>query len=163
MSFGDRKYDVLALGTRPDSIRTYPDSDAAALFTSSDNGAVCAGAQKLAQRWALEFLTIRGSMGFHLSERGSDFVAWARSGLIRTELDVQAYFGFAATQVKTQLLNEDAEDDPADERIDNAELTRIVISNTHMALSITLTTQAGTSREIILPVAATPPELQSQL
>jgi hypothetical protein len=44
------------------------------LFDATTSGEVCTGIQKLAQRWALEFLTIRGSMGFHLANRGIDFL-----------------------------------------------------------------------------------------
>lgn len=158
MTFDGRSYDILALGTRPDSPSG---AEVSLLFSESDAGAICTGSQKLAQRWALEFLTIRGSMGFHLVERGSDFLRWLREGLLRTEADVQAYFNFAASQVKATLLHDVTDTTPDDEIIETASLNEITLFLTGLVLSVTIVTRAGDDRAIILPIAVTPAEFQS--
>lgn len=127
------------------------------LFDSAAAGEVCTGITKLAQRWLLEFLTVQGSIPF--STRGSDFMTWWRQGRLRTEYDVQAYFGFAAQQVQVQLRNEETSDMPADERLQSATLDRLQLQLDEIALNITITSLAGTARSVILPLTITPANL----
>ena len=89
----NRRFDVLALQGAQSRGEVLLNQS---IFSTGNSGQICTGVQKLAQRWALEFLTIRGSMPFHMSERGSDFMTWLRHGRIRTEFDVTSYFNFAA-------------------------------------------------------------------
>lgn len=126
------------------------------LFDAEAGGEICTGVQKLAQRWALEFLTQRGSMGFHMAARGTQFMTWAIAGRLRTEYDVQTYFGFAANQAKVNLLNEETADMHPEERFESAVLDRIEIAENGFALYVTITSQAGDSRAVILPVASVP-------
>ena len=148
-----RRFDVLALrGGQSSGVQQLESS----LFAPAVSGEVCTGIQKLAQRWVLEFLTIRGSMGFHLEDRGSDFVQWLRQGRLRTEFDVQTYFGFAARQVQNSLREEEPEDMPDDERLDQATLAQVQISEQGLELTVEVTSRAGESRQVILPLALTP-------
>lgn len=126
------------------------------LFSTSSSGEICTGAQKLAQRWMLEFLTIKGSMPFHLAARGSDFMRWLRQGYIRTEFDIQAYFNFAAQQVRINLLNDETTDVPDDERINKANLLSFAITPGFLELQIQVVSIAGDSREVILPISVVP-------
>ena len=57
--FANRKYDYLAL----QNVTTGQDTRVGLVLYAEDNsGRICVGIQKLAQRWALEFLTELGSM-----------------------------------------------------------------------------------------------------
>ena len=152
----NRRFDVLALqGAKSQGEVLLTQS----LFSQANGGQVCTGAQKLAQRWALEFLTIRGSMPFHLSERGSDFMAWVRQGRIRSEFDVRAYFNFAAQQVRTNLVNEETEDMNPEERLRLATLIQIALFEDSLALYVNIVSLAGDTRQVILPISITPANL----
>ena len=126
------------------------------IFDAVVGGEVCTGIQKLSQRWVLEFATTRGSMGFHLSNRGSDFMRWVRQGRLRTEFDVQTYFNFAAQQVRTQLVNEETPDMNPEERLDQALLGQIALFDGVLQMSITISSQAGENRQVILPIPIIP-------
>lgn len=129
------------------------------LFDSASPGEVCTGAQKLAQRWALEFLTIRGSMGFHLATRGTDFVAVAKRGRFRSEVDVQLEYNFASVYIRQNLLAEETEDMHPEDRFGSDELLQIVLSPGQLQLRVAVTSLAGDSREVILPIGITPSNL----
>lgn len=153
LDYLNRKFDVLAFrGAEPRGEVQLNQS----LFGADVGGEVCTGAQKLAQRWALEFLTVRGSMGFHLANRGSEFLRWARQGRLRTEYDVQAYFNFAAQQVRISLLNEETESMNPEERLRRATLLRIVLFGDSLELYVNITSLAGDTRQVILPIPLTP-------
>ncbi len=95
-------------------------------------------------------------MPFHLADRGSDFLAWLRQGRLRTEFDVQAYFNFARQQVRTSLLNEETEDMDPEDRLGTAELLSVVLFDDTLQLYVSITSLAGTTREVILPVPYSP-------
>ena len=143
-----RLYDVNAFqGPKPvgDTLLTQ------SLFGAADeNGTVIVGIQKLAQRFLLELLTIKGSIPFK-PERGSSFILAVRQGFIRTDVDVFATFAFALTDVKTNLARDVAVSDPLDEQLQDARILRIIRSATYLILYIELTSRAGTSRQVILP------------
>ena len=149
----NRKFDILAFRGAREVGET---ALAQTLFDSTNGGEVCTGVQKLAQRWDLEFLTIRGSMPFHMSRRGTAFLAAARRGLLRTELDVQTQFNFAALEIQLNLREEDTEDTHPEERLATATLTGVMLSTTQLSLSVRITSQAGEQRVVILPIAVTP-------
>jgi hypothetical protein len=152
-----RRFDLLAFrGVNPRMEVQLSQS----LFDAEIGGEVCTGVQKLAQRWALEFLTIRGSMGFHLASRGSDFLLWAKQGRLRTEFDVQAFFNFAAQQVRTNLVNEDRDDAPSDERLQRADLVRLALFDGTIQLYVHIINLDGDARRVILPISVTPSNLQ---
>lgn len=124
-----------------------------------NSGEVCTGIQKLAQRWLLEFMTERQSMGFHLADRGSDFMRWLRRGNIRIEYDVRVYFNFAAQQVKTNLTSDETPTTPMDERLKQASLQSFTIGEGQLTLAINVISMAEDSRQIILPVSVLPTTL----
>ena len=152
----NRKFDILALrGTQPRGEVQLNQS----LFGAEVGGEVCTGVQKLAQRWAIEFLTIRGSMPFHLADRGTDFMRAVKRGVIRTESDVQAQYNFAAVAVRQNLINEETEDMHPEDRFESSVLLTIELSPGSLRLFVQINSQAGESREVILPIALTPVEL----
>ncbi len=126
------------------------------LFGDGNTGAACTGIQKMVQRWLIEFSTIRGSMGWHLVDRGTDFMLRVQKGHLRTEADVQAAYTAAAVQARQNLTNEDTGGEPADERFDFSTLNGIAIGGGTLRLYITLHSVAGTAYDIILPIQTTP-------
>lgn len=130
------------------------------LFDASNNGSVCTGVQKLAQRWIIEFLTIRGSMPFHMKDRGTLFMLWLRQGRIQSEFDVRAYFNFAAQQVSVNLRKVETSDMAADERLQSATLDQLQILDGALELSVTLSSIAGDTRNVVLPISLTPANLR---
>lgn len=116
-----------------------------------DGGQVCAGIQKLAQRWLMEFGTDVGSMPYE-PNRGGNFFRLASSGQLLTELDVYQAFNLDADNHRRYLINEETDDDPDDEKFLDAELTGIALSPGVMSLQVTLTSRAGLSRPILLPI-----------
>lgn len=160
-----RRFDVLSMRgvTERGEVRLNQslfDASSKTIFDAVHGGEVCTGVQKLAQRWALEFLTEKGTMGFHLKNRGSEFIKWYRSGRLRTEFDVQAYFNFAAQQVRSNLVNEEPDDMPADERLGLANLDSLSIAAGYLSLHVTVTSVAGTSRKVILPITIVPSNIR---
>lgn len=157
VNYLNRRFDVLSFqGAEPRGEALLRQS----LFSTATSGQVCTGVQKLAQRWALEFLTIRGSMPFHMSKRGSDFITWMNQGLLRTEFDIQVYFNFAAQQVKMQLTNEETTDMHPEDCLAVALLLGIDLLGTSLSLRVSITSKAGTAREVILPIDITPTNLR---
>ena len=148
----NRKFDLLALrGARPagDTLldQTLIGADAA--------GEVCTGVQKLAQRWVLHFLTVRGSMRF-LPLRGSTFMAEFWRGEMRTEADVVTSFAIAEAEIRRAMQNEETPADHPEEQLERATLLEIAISADGISLQIEVTSAAGTSRQVILPIPHLP-------
>lgn len=148
-----RKVDVLAFpGARPAGSQLLIQS----ILRAGEGGQVCVGVQKLAQRWLLGFLTIRGSMRYKPG-LGSDFMAEVQAQALRTENDVYAAFLAARGQVASNLKAEDLETDPADERYADAKLLSVVIrADRTMALTVDIMSAAGLSRKVILPLTVGP-------
>jgi hypothetical protein len=115
-------------------------------------GLICTGIAKLAQRYVLEFLTERGSMPYRAG-RGCDFMTKLRLGYLRHESDVFAAFALASADVLDNLLDDEADATPADERLASATLAGVQIFPGYCNLRIGLTTVAGAGREVILPIA----------
>jgi hypothetical protein len=142
-----RKADILAF--QPNKNNTQLNQAIANDFTG---GNLCTGVQKLAQRWVLEFLTPSGSIPYK-TKRGCSFINNFRSGLLRSSLDISSFFASAATDVSVNLKAEDSTTDPDDERFDKAELTDFsTTSGGVLTLSVTITSLAGSSRVVILPI-----------
>jgi hypothetical protein len=150
--YAGRKYDFLALRN------VQPVGDAAlklALFNPTSAGEIATGSQKLAQRWLLEFLTEVGSMP-GLPLRGTDFMAKVRRGGLRKTSDVRLAFNFASFSARLNLLKEEDDTWPADERIDAAILDSVSFSPGFASLRIIIVSKAGAARSIILPIATIP-------
>jgi len=155
-AYHGRTFDLLALrGAQP--VRNVRLDQT--LFGTDSGGDVCTGIQKLAQRWVLGFLTIRGTMKF-LPALGTDFLREGRRGQFRTEADIVAAFGFAMVPLGKQLRNEERADQPNDERYGGAELLRVTLTGDSMSLTVRISSLAGTSREVILPISVVPSVLQ---
>lgn len=150
--FANRKYDYLAL----QNVNTARDNKLGlVLYDEDNNGRICVGIQKLAQRWTLEFLTERGSMP-GLPARGTDFLTLVRQGRLRSQLDVTQNFYAANLRLRVTLQNEEYAGMPDDERFDTAELLSVTILPGYLNMRVMITSIAGDERAVILPVATLP-------
>jgi len=127
------------------------------LFGRDASGEVCTGVQKLAQRWVLHFLTIRGSMKF-LPNRGTNFMSDVRRGLLRSESDVQIRFNSAAVRTRLDMQGEETEDMHPEDRLatPGARLLSLTLTRDFLSLRVEIMSLAGTSRKIILPIPFMP-------
>jgi hypothetical protein len=164
----NRKYDYLALqNTTAVTIGRRDKKLGLELFNSKTSGAITTGIQKLAQRWLLEFLTEVGSIP-GLPNRGTNFMRAARTGQFRVPINVQAQFAAANILVNRNLKAEETENTPDDERFADAELLNVAIlpgfdvsqasgtTAAFLSLGVKITSQAGDSREVILPIEIVP-------
>lgn len=126
-----------------------------ALYADDSSGQICVGVQKLAQRWALEFLTEAGSMP-GLPERGSPFMISVRNNTLRSSLDVGSAFLTAGLTIERNLKNEEYDTMPDDERFVSANLTSMTFYPGYLELHVQINSRAGTSRAIILPISTLP-------
>lgn len=150
--YANRKYDYLAFRN------VAPRGDqrlGMLLYDDNDNGQICVGAQKLAQRWALEFLTEEGSMP-GLPERGCGFMQRVRQGRLRTQADVIAAFNTSGIAVTRNLRNEEYDGMPADERFLSADLLSVAFLPGYAELHVMITSRAENTRSLILPISTLP-------
>lgn len=168
VDYVNRKYDYLALQNTTATPVGHRDKKLGLeLFNASTSGSLTTGIQKLAQRWLLEFMTERGSMpGF--PKRGTNFMRAGRTGQFRVPISVRAQFSAANLIVRRNLRNEETDDMPDDERFGDAELLNVAIlpgfdvsqasgtTAAFLSLGVKITSRAGESREIILPIEIVP-------
>ena len=124
---------------------------------SQESGKVCAGIQKLAQRWLIEFFTPLGSVPY-LPTRGCNFINQSRSGRLRTEADALRAFTFARDKVATNLkLEDNAGTYPDDEKYSDAVLLSLKLDiGSKLSLSIRIDSRAGVSRVFVVPLTVVP-------
>lgn len=122
-------------------------------LSPSQGAAVTAGIQKFAQRWLLEFLTERGSLRYD-PVRGSRFLRQLRRGP-RTTLLVEQAFLSAAAEVRRNLLREEDDTMPNDERFGRATLLGLTVGADHLSIRVQLVSRAGDAREVLLPLRTT--------
>lgn len=149
--YANRTIDILAFrGQRTSGVAALVQS-----LIDPDSGEVCAGITKLCQRWLIKFLQPLGSMPF-LPDRGCSFQTLANTGQFRTELDVINAFQFATLRITPQMLTEEVATLPDDERFQSAALGSLTLSPGSLQLSISITSQAGANRVILLPISIVP-------
>ena len=160
----NRKYDYLALQNTTGSGERRLGLE---LFNSTTSGQITAGVQKLAQRWLLEFMTEIGSMPGRPT-RGCNFMRAARTGKFLTKASVETAFVLSNIDVRRNLVNEEYDDMPDDERFLSAELLAANIipdstvgvktstSAAYLNLTVKINSRAGESRQVIVPVDVLP-------
>lgn len=148
-----RIYDLSAFkGAGFDSYRLTTQS----VFGVADPGELCTGKQKLAQQWLLEFLTERGSMGFHLATVGTNFLTRLRQRQLLNDHDVRVEFNFAELQIRQTFLATVTASTPLDETLVEATLEGVELSDTAISLTIRLTTAAGENVAFVTPISIAP-------
>lgn len=118
-------------------------------------GAVCAGAVKVAQLFVSRFMLPRGSKPFDPTA-GCAFMTTATSGSFRTEADVIDAFGIAEMDVASQLLALRTEATPLQDQYREAVLDKVSLAPGLLTLTVTVSTQAGSTHAIIVPVPVLP-------
>ncbi len=121
------------------------------LALPGNSGALITGIEKLSQRFLLELLTELGSLRY-LPSRGCLFLIEARQGLWRSAGDVIASFNSSLLLVKRNLMADELDTDPDDERFGEAELESVSMTHDLAVLRVNLTSLAGETRKIIYPL-----------
>ena len=123
-------------------------------FGGTTGGQVTTGIQKLSQTFAILLLTERGSVPDN-PDWGTNLLAAVRTGGVRNETDVKAIVSLAIEQSRS-LLGVLAEQQtlPDDETFKTATLQsfRIDEEKSTLTLYIKVTSAAGETRDIVLPV-----------
>jgi hypothetical protein len=126
----------------------------AALMLPGNDGMIIAGIDKLVQRFLLELLTESGSILF-APTRGCQFMAYLRMGHIRTSFDAHQLFNSALVDITRNLLSDQLLSDPTDEQFAGATLTSISLSADILTFGVSVLSQAGTGRTVVLPLSTT--------
>ena len=126
-----------------------------ALYSETDSGQICVGVQKLAQRWSLEFFTELGGLR-GLPDRGSDFITALNSNTLRSENDIFTAFALTDLDIARQLQNEEYAGMPDDERFVSATLTSVIFYPGYLNMHVLITSRAGDTHNVILPIATLP-------
>jgi len=133
-----------------------PAGEAQVTLAIGDAGEVVTGIQKLAQSFTSIFLTDVGSI-HHDPTVGTTFVEAMRQGRLQDESDLKNEFALAVESVRQQLaLGIDAANPPPDDEIfASAELSSFNMDQgaSKITLIVRLTSAAGESREVIMPVS----------
>jgi hypothetical protein len=150
--YADRSYDFLAFQNVKEEKEALLDL---VLFSEKSSGQIATGIQKLTQRWLLEFLTEAGSMP-GLPARGTNFMTMVRQGLLRTYAAIWGEFIFSAYTAGLNLRKEETDAWPDDERFVSAKLLNLAVLPGYASLNIAITSRAGTSRKVVMPIETLP-------
>jgi len=150
-----RLYDVLLLQASDYTVSGVRTTDLLSPAGIVTVGSAITGILKLVQRVVLEFLTIKGSMLF-AANRGCGFMSAIAQGLIQTDIDIYHQFAFASNTVLANLTLDATSTDPPDEILDTLALTGYDLEPGYLSLRISITSMAGTSASIILPIPTSP-------
>lgn len=154
LAYSGRTFDVLALRSpSPTSLSLVSQS----LFNDGLDmgGDVCTGIVKLAQWFLIQLLTPQGSKLYDPLD-GTTFISKLIAGQLRTDTDVQMAFGFAVGQITTRARQLQTDATPLDEQFGTATLTQVQIAPGTLTLNITMTSQAGSSWTLIVPIPTVP-------
>lgn len=143
-----RAFDILALqGAQAVGTAQLADT----LFNAGNSGEICTGVQRLAQSWVMEFFTIIGSMPL-APTRGTGFLLLLQQGDLLTPTDVTTAYNIAAVIAYQNLKNDETVTTPLDEQLASTELTAVTLGGGALSMSVTINSNAGTSRAVILPL-----------
>lgn len=146
VTYAGRTFDLAAYQEQAGTTELLAD-----LALPAASGTLLTGIRKLAQRFLLELFTERGSMRY-LPDRGCDFLTAARQGRLRTPFDVLAAFSAALVDIRQNLTSEETDADPPDEQFADATVAALTVRPGFLALTLRITSQAGTSREVLAPL-----------
>lgn len=118
-------------------------------------GAVCTGIAALLQRVVIELCTGLGTRPLDPTS-GVSFIPRLQQGLFRSEEDAAVAFGFDAVGITERVQAQVYEGQPFDEQLESLTLEQIVLSPGEVSLTIRITSVAGESVSVILPVERSP-------
>lgn len=158
-SYAGRQLDIELLQhvAVPVDQRVFPAVDHA---SDGSGPRICAGMEKVVQRYAKLLLTDLGSVKFD-EDLGNDLLPSIRNGQVYSTAWVTHLFNEANRNVLNAMIADDNDTDtfgalPDDERIDTAELVDLDVDETTATVSIhvRITTLAGEDYEFVAPVAS---------
>lgn len=150
-NYAGRYVDLTAYQNAKESGKTLLSQE---IFDNDGQGTICTGVQKVAQRFLIEFLTQKGSVTY-FPDRGTTFIQQLRFGYLRTDQEIQTAFAEAASDIYKTLKDVESVNDPSDEKYRSAKLLSVATTSDSIQLTISISTEAGTSRQVILPIATT--------
>jgi len=145
-NYSDRDVDLLIF----QGVKTTGESKVALELGSQ----VCSGIQKVAQTFAILFLTDKGSNPWD-ANRGTDFMNNLRAGYIQDENSLQAQFGFSVVNILDYIETRVNPDTPDDEVLVDAELVAWDLRPPHLSITVRISTLAGESRVFVIPTSVT--------
>ena len=148
MDYTGRQVDVLAFDGSTDFGAVMLQQT---LAQPGQGGKITAGIQKLAQRFVLELLTIKGTICYD-PDRGTNFMLEAQTGQLNTQLDVYGAFARAVDQIGINLVGDEVASDPLDERFDSATIDSIAVEPGVAHIYVTLNSRAANSRSVLIPI-----------
>lgn len=146
MSFVGRTIDLLGLNDPK-----YDGSNVQVEFNTGSRARVVTGVQKAVQRWLYVFLTRQGSVLGDPS-LGTKFLDEILNGNSRDESLVKQSFNSAERTAHDYLAALETAATPFDERIKQVDLLNYSLIPGRVRITVLVTTQAGTQREVILPI-----------
>lgn len=114
----------------------------------------CAGIQKLAQRYLIALLTIRGSQP-NFPNFGTNLLKQVNTGSVTTNGDLVHIFNFANVSVISAFRSaqEKAKNIPMDEQLDTVVLNSVSVTvGNSVNYNISLYTNAGQTYDYVLPI-----------
>ena len=152
VDYVNRLYDLAVFG----NVQAVGEAQLTQSLFGDNSGAITTGVNKLCQRVAIELLTESASLPYDQDSRGTELLGTLRRGELRTEMDVYAAFSFAAARIERLFSSLETTSDVDEERLASLNLDQLVLSPDLVKLYITVTTAAGTSRTVILPITTLP-------
>lgn len=124
------------------------------LLQTTAAGRSVTGAEKLIQRFVLCLFTDLESIAFE-DDNGTSYVGNVVAGNLSTEFEAIAYFNQAIEQATFVLQRDEEDTDPDDERFAGAKLLQLTIAQDELAVTIQVTSVAGTKGLITMPIRFT--------
>lgn len=148
-NFIDRHYDVSYLQQIESSVALV---EAELALFNGRGSLIVTGVEQLAQRFLLFLLTEVGSIPTEPTI-GSSLITRIRTGRVRSVVDADYAFYFALDEITDQLVEDEPDDLPDDQKFLRAELLGAAFVDSKITYDIRVTSVAGDSREIIAPVS----------
>lgn len=146
-----RTYDVAAFQIPTNILLPSPQK----LWELDGAGRAVTGILKLAQHVLLELNTVRGSHPF-APKKGTSLLTFVRQGRIRNEIDAHVFFQYSVGELQQNLIADELADEPADEKFSRLEVLSLTFTPVRLTYQLELTSRAGSTRELLLPVATIP-------
>ena len=148
--YDDRLYDVRAWNAS---------SLTGGMVGPDTSGEILTGVMKLGQRFLIILLSTTDSFAYTFGKAeqgGTSFYPNLQSSNVNTEADVYTIFTLAVAAARSQMRDQETEDDPDDEQFDSATLSQVVLNDDAINLYIVITSKAGNSAKYIVPISYLP-------
>ena len=121
------------------------------LFGPGYAGSLVNGSLKLAQRFLLHLLTIKGSIPYRATQ-GCNFLKYIYGGKTSSESDIFIAFSASMPDVLTNMTAEQLVTDPPNECFAKAQLTQLTLAQNTITATIAVYSQTGDLQNINVPL-----------